>query len=321
MPNDLSGFLSGIKVSDAVGFGSLHLFPLLREADQGPCSYLTLDQAIADGRFRITEISESGAVPELRAENQLDRPVFLLDGEELIGAKQNRVLNLSLIIGPQSVVIVPVSCVEAGRWQHRTAEFAAADRTQFARGRARKMEQVSRSLREDGWARADQGDVWDEIAAKSERMAAHSSTGAMAEIFDSNRHRLDDYLAAFPPRAGQAGAGFAIGGRLVGIEIFDSPATYADLCRKLVSSYALDAMEALEGPAPSNEAVQLLLEATAASEPDSFPAPGIGRTLRISNPKLSAAALVADATCIHLMAFPGSNDDQRSQTRARRARL
>jgi hypothetical protein len=35
-----------------------------------------------------------------------ERPVLLLDGEELVGAKQNRVLNLSVLVGPHSRTVI-----------------------------------------------------------------------------------------------------------------------------------------------------------------------------------------------------------------------
>ena len=86
-----------------------------------------------------------GSVPELKVFNGLSQPVLLLDGEELIGAKQNRVLNLTIMVPADTEMMIPVSCVEAGRWQHISDGFVAADRTQFARGRAKKLSQVSRS--------------------------------------------------------------------------------------------------------------------------------------------------------------------------------
>lgn len=43
-------------------------------------------------------------------------PAFLLDGEELVGAKQNRILNLSILVPGQTSLEIPVSCVEQSRW-------------------------------------------------------------------------------------------------------------------------------------------------------------------------------------------------------------
>jgi hypothetical protein len=85
---------------------------------------------------RVTEVSAIGGVPELKLINDADRPVLLLDGEELVGAKQNRILNVTVLAGAHSTIVIPVSCVEAGRWHHLSAEFAPSDRAHFATGRA-----------------------------------------------------------------------------------------------------------------------------------------------------------------------------------------
>ena len=90
--------------------------------------------ALALGTVQIGETSEAGRVPELRVLNHGDRAVFLLDGEELIGAKQNRVLNLSILVPPHSESTIPVSCVESGRWSRRSAHFGSAPRAHYAEG-------------------------------------------------------------------------------------------------------------------------------------------------------------------------------------------
>src|SRR5687767_4219759 len=132
-----------ISVGASATHGALSIFPLKRETEQKPVSYLVLDEALASGRFRVTEVSDVGTVPYLLAINDADCPVFLLDGEELVGAKQNRVLNLSLLLAPKSRTEIPVSCVEAGRWHAESNAFRSERRVHFARGRAQKMEQVS----------------------------------------------------------------------------------------------------------------------------------------------------------------------------------
>jgi hypothetical protein len=73
-------------------------------------------------------VSEAGSVPELLVKNLAPSPVLILDGEELIGAKQNRIVNLAILVAAGQTLRIPVSCVEAGRWVHRSREFAAAGR-------------------------------------------------------------------------------------------------------------------------------------------------------------------------------------------------
>ena len=66
----------------------------------------------------------AGSVPELLAHNPLDASVLLYDGEELIGAKQNRILNVTVLVAAASETRIPVSCVEEGRWRARSRHFA-----------------------------------------------------------------------------------------------------------------------------------------------------------------------------------------------------
>ncbi len=140
--------------------------------------------------------SEAGSVPSCVRQRL---PPLLLDGEALVRAKQNRILNLSVLGPAHKTIVIPGSCVEAGRWHAQSAEFASAGRAHYAAGRARKASQVSASLRTAGSRRSDQGQVWADISAKADRMAAHSGTDAAAALYEAHRVSLDDYLRAFSP--------------------------------------------------------------------------------------------------------------------------
>jgi hypothetical protein len=67
--------------------------------------------AQARRRARVTDVSEAGSVPFLTVANRADRPLLLLDGEELIGAMQNRILNTTVLMDAHTEVTIPVSCV------------------------------------------------------------------------------------------------------------------------------------------------------------------------------------------------------------------
>src|ERR1700730_11677852 len=69
------------------------------------------------------EVSEAGSVLFLKVVNGADRQLLLLDGEELLGAKQNRILNTTVLVDAHTEVIIPVSCVEQGRWGYRGRQF------------------------------------------------------------------------------------------------------------------------------------------------------------------------------------------------------
>ncbi len=296
--------LAALDVGAPVAFANLTMFPLLG-AQPGEPHYLTLGEALATRQVRITEVSELGSVPELRVANTADRPLLLLDGEELVGAKQNRIVNLTILVAAHSELVIPVSCVEAGRWRHESASFAAAERALFARGRAQKTAQVSESMQRSGQRRSDQGAVWEEIRSKSERMRAHSDTAAAAALYETNATRLDDYIAAMPAAPGQCGAVFAINGQIVGVDLFDAGATYAKQSHKLLSSYALDAIDELRGEvpaAPPEQCAAFLAEVRQAAC-TAFKAVGEGEDLRLAGECVKGAALTLDARVLHLCAF------------------
>ena len=78
--------------------------------------YLLLDEALNQNAIEIVEKDADGSVPELRVNNKSNKMVLILDGEELVGAKQNRIVNTTILVQGNTTVIIPVSCAEHGRW-------------------------------------------------------------------------------------------------------------------------------------------------------------------------------------------------------------
>ena len=85
--------------------------------------YLLIDEALETKKVIVEEVSEGGSVPELRMTNFASKCVLIVDGTELVGAKQNRIVNASFLIPPESITRIPVSCVEQGRWGYKGREF------------------------------------------------------------------------------------------------------------------------------------------------------------------------------------------------------
>ncbi|BCW98889.1 MAG: hypothetical protein KatS3mg024_1716 [Armatimonadota bacterium] len=205
----LAETLEKTAIGNPVRMEQLVMFPLLGPAVSGP-GYITLVEAIAHGVAEVKEVSASRSVPEARFINNADKPVFLMDGEELIGARQNRVLNLSLPLNAHSEATIPVSCVEQFRWHYESLQFQSAPRTLFAEARARKADHVSASLATFESRVSDQSEIWEQIHQKSLSLEAHSATGAMDDIYERNQVSLRDYEEAMQPVEGQTGALFSL---------------------------------------------------------------------------------------------------------------
>jgi len=111
--------LNDIRTGPPVVCKNLELVPLSRNEPPGSAiDYILAAEALDRGILRVAEVDEAGSVPELRAVSEADVAILLLDGEELIGAKQNRILNTDVLLRPQAKKMIPVSCVEQGRWRH-----------------------------------------------------------------------------------------------------------------------------------------------------------------------------------------------------------
>lgn len=280
-----------------------------------------LDDALRRGSAEITEVSEHGSVPELRFVNRGRRAVLIVDGEELVGAKQNRVVNLSILVAAASELTIPVSCVEAGRWRARSRKFAAAPRAQYATGRAKRMKHVTDSLHFDGSRRSDQAEVWADIARKSERLKSSSPTAAMEAMFVDYASSIESFVRACAPIDGQVGALFAVNDVVIGFDLFDRESTLRKVLPKLVRSVAIDALDArpvedapdlLGAKSPRKDrvpsssvraaSVRFIASVSAAGQ-QAAKGVGLGDDVRLNAPGLVGAGLIVDGAAIHVSAF------------------
>jgi hypothetical protein len=201
-------FLEKVNLGGKQSQLNMTLFPLLA-SDAGIPDYLILEEALGQGSVEITEINHGGSVPDLKLINKSSHNLLVVDGEELVEAKQNRILNATFLIAGQTEITIPVSCVEQGRWSYRSQKFAYGEKVMPPSMRREHQKVVAMSLDEGVGYRSNQGMIWNEIAMKSERMAAHSATGAMADLFEGQKDHLGEYRKAFRLVDCQVGAVFA----------------------------------------------------------------------------------------------------------------
>lgn len=299
-----------LSVGEPVAHGALAAFPLV-STRRGSLRYLLLSEALRDDLVTVREVSLGGSVPQLAVENRAEAPVLVVDGEELVGAKQNRIANLSMLIPAGRTTVIPVSCVERGRWSYCRARrtFADSDRLHYAEGRAMNRFHVQANTRRTGARRSNQHAVWREIEAKATRMRARSRTAAMGSIYERHGAPIAEFVARIAPVAGQVGAVFAIGDRRLGLDFFDKPDTFAAMLPKLVRSYAIDALDHARyggdiGRPPTSEGVVWkLLDYLQNATFDCRAAVGVGQDVLIMARDLVAGALVVNDTVVHLTAF------------------
>ena len=105
MKKTVDTFFEQLELGDCRQHDSATIFPLFSRIEQ-VAEYLTLSEAYGLKAISVRETSESGSVPELLVINRADQPVLILDGEEILGAKQNRTLNTTGGNGWEAVMAV-----------------------------------------------------------------------------------------------------------------------------------------------------------------------------------------------------------------------
>src|SRR5262249_20602031 len=234
--------------------------------------------------------------------------VLLYDGEELVGAKQNRILNVTVLVAEHSTVRIPVSCVEEGRWSARPVAMDVAGHVSHAHLRRRKAETLAATPLARGIA---QGEVWNEVRAKSARMDAWSPTGAANDVYDAHRPSLDELEANFPLEPGQCGALLALGNTLC-LDWVSRPDAFVQLWPKLRRGYLLDALEALDREPATPDTITAFLDALAAARPAQQPSVGLGNDVRLRGEHVIGSGLELDGELLQLSAFTTTGAPERA---------
>jgi hypothetical protein len=237
----MSAIFPSVRVGDALRYEQLSVFPLFAVVST-PVEYILAADAIADGTLVVEEVSEAGSVPTLSVWNQTAFLVLFLEGEQLIGAKQNRILNASILIGSQKKTTIPVSCVEQGRWRFKTMRFDSSGAYSPSKLRYALKMSVTGSLQKGQGHRSDQSRVWSEVATLQRTHGGLSPTMAMEDTFDSSRDKLAELQTRFRYVAGSSGVAIALGKQIVCLDLFDKPSTCQKVWDRLLSGGLLEAL-------------------------------------------------------------------------------
>jgi hypothetical protein len=191
--------------------------------------YLLIDEALESKKVIIEEVGEGGSVPELRMTNFSNQVVLVVDGTELVGAKQNRIVNASFLIPPESVTKIPVSCVEQGRWRYQGKEFRSSKHYSPHSIRKDNVEFHKTTLKEKRGYASDQGKVWASVADMSHKMEAPTMTGAMNDVLEQKMASIEEYQKGIPLEGPETGAAFFVNGIFRGIDLFDRASTFGKM--------------------------------------------------------------------------------------------
>jgi len=308
-------------VSFQLGRGRRHknmaVFPIITSLDGGP-DYMTLKEALEKSVIAITEVSESGSVPNLKVSNKAGIPVLLLDGEELAGAKQNRVLNTTILVKEGTEVVIPVSCTERGRWTYDSREFHESGNLMAPKMRTMNRQAVAASLASSRQFRSDQGAVWEGIDAMAVDAEARSRTSAMKDVFEAKKTDLDAYMKAFDCETHQRGLLVLIGDEVVGFDFVSREKAFAALFPKLIKSYAMEAWLESRKPGAKIDArngedtpkAKAFLLSVEGCEQKMYDSVGLGRDVRFNGTGVVGSALMVEDKLIHMAIFAAGEGEK-----------
>ncbi|HET7498077.1 MAG TPA: tetratricopeptide repeat protein [Candidatus Eisenbacteria bacterium] len=301
LERELRDRLGRIEVDEAVVHGDFQIFGLRWMVAQ-PLAYRTLDEALSARALQITEVSEQGSVPRIRVRNAGTDRIFLMAGEQFVGAKQNRVLNASILVDAHADLQLPVSCVEQGRWAYRDVRFTSKGSSHYAL-RHLMSKKAHAHYKVSGTPDSDQREVWREVARKLGDHDTASPSGALDDVYTKLGRNLDQAVEPIQSGEDWCGAAFAFGGRIVGVDLFDKPATLRLLWPKLTRAYALDVMGKTRVSDLSKTWVESWIHDAAHSLIDFFPSPGAGIDCRFESNHHAGAVLIVDGCPVHLEMF------------------
>lgn len=312
-------FLNRTRILDEVSYENMQIFPLATESIVD-FDYLTLDEALQEGQIEIGE-KGAGSVPELTVINKGNKPILIMNGEELIGARQNRTVNTDILVKEKSEIVIPVSCTEQGRWSVPTKGMETPDYVSPIKSRVSLLKGVSHSLSRGIGYTADQSAMWQTVNNYQAEHSVRSPTGAVDDVYKSKKGDIQKYLDAFSKKEdGWNGMAVAINNRFIGLDTFDSILTFGKVWTKLVRSYALDALNDVKESHLIKKDIEKILEKLKEIEFKVFKSMGLGYDARISSGSYIGSALIHRKNqlygVVHLSVFnkEPENEEQKQHT-------
>lgn len=298
LPSEVKDLLSNIKIDTPVTFKNMTVYPLIANKLSGE-TFMLLDDSMNDGTLEIKE-KGSGSVNNLELyKNESKYPIFIMSGEIVKGAKQDRIISNDMILGKDSKLYnIAVYCVEQGRWVKQTDKFAPASVVGSNKLRSKVAQKESQST------------VWNEVAKKNDSMGVSSSTSNYRASYESKAYKEDaaEYVNHFLPVAKKnqkyVGVIIKIDDKVSNMDVFGEHDTFAALWPKLLKSYTQDAVDtAFSKNIPKVASAQSLLNSLNNSDFEEIANPGLGTEYKVKSSNTAGSALIYNNNVTHIAIF------------------
>lgn len=294
--------LNDLEFMDAQVHKNIAIIPLKTPANYG-FDVITLKKGFELGLVEVKEC-ETSTVNTLVVKNNAVTPLLLVDGEEIIGGDQNRIVNATILIEAKSEMKVPVNCTEHGRWgykhEFKHSNYMANYRTRSAKIRA----SITHS--------DEQGAVWDAIDVLESKRDFSSPTQAMSESYEDAKADLGEFIDEFKIEKGQSGVVVIVDGEIKGFEIFLNSDVYSQYHEKIIKSYLIDAKINDNVFAIDMDAVKNTISNALDSKVSKSKNNGLESRFDFKNEEGIGTLYTFEDELIHLSYFTGSEEESNS---------
>ena len=228
--------LNNFKIHEPHFVGGIKLFPVSFDKPSLNNKISLLDDSFDKSEIEAFEVSSEGVVGQVGIKNKSESFVLILDGEAISGAKQNRISQTTIILNPFSETIIPVNCIERGRWSYSScrgfnkSEYSISPKMRDKKAEILKTKEMHKL----------QSTMWNEIDELSEKFDTKSSTDNLSEVLDfaGKENNYNDILNNLD----QSCNGYIVfGTERPFIELFRDNSTRSHYMKKNIKSWIADA--------------------------------------------------------------------------------
>jgi hypothetical protein len=217
-------------------------FVPLQRLDLGSAGLISATAAQRQGVLQVREKEkEGGIVGQVEACNLGTNPVLILEGDTLIGCRQNRVVAHTVVVVPGATTTIVVGCMERRRWSSVGRQFAFGKLRMDADVRRATVRETAREAVNSGNPELDQGRLWADVSRKLVEAGAFSASEDFSAVIErraersrSETLRIDD---------GEVGVIVMSGDRFVGIELLADSDLWREVAPRTFGSFLFDQLE------------------------------------------------------------------------------
>ena len=250
-------------------FQNLRLYPIRARKQFQPnphalSQYTNLQKALASRQITITELAD---IPEdnaqkkrtkthrnnslhpvtpqpihnLYIENTSQDTIYLMAGEVLQGGRQDRVVAQDLVLLPHSgQMILPVFCVEQGRWAFDTRDSSQSFGQYYGISSLHLRKKIEKEQNQQAiWSEIRRNNNEHNIQSKTEAYTAQHDSPYLCQNSQAYQHFFQKVFAQEPTTIGVL---IVTGDQVLGCDMFASPALFRAQFDALLRAYIYEAL-------------------------------------------------------------------------------